>query len=268
MKIHHLVFSLLIGSGVHAFTLTRGSQGPAATGYASSQVTFDMDVSCTNYADLVKTTVEAAAKVWGAVPNSTLKISLGEYIQLPSAITTYVGNSASQYVPQGNPIIYCDTSFASHSGLDANSIPGFATSQYLTSDGEIKTGLLVLNFQSGAQANVATMDFTIASVVLTHEIGHVIGIGHSSDTNALMYYATGAGRNNVLSKDDIDAVTYLYPSKEAPGGLSCGQVSSKNHTGWSNVIIELFLMLMALITIKALNQREMIPYKANEYVKG
>lgn len=118
--------------------------------------------------------------------------------------------------------------------------------QYLTSDGEIKTGLLVLNFQSGAQANVATMDFTIASVVLTHEIGHVIGIGLSSDTNALMYYATGAGRNNVLSKDDIDAVTYLYPSKEAPGGLSCAQVSSKNHTGWSNAMIELFFMMLAL----------------------
>lgn len=261
MKIHHLVLSLMIGTSVHAFTLTRGSQGQAATGYASSQVTFDMDASCASYADLVKSTVDAASKVWGAVPNSTLKISLGEYIQLPSAITTYVGNSASQYVPQGNPIIYCDTSFASHSGLDANSIPGFATSQYLTSEGEIKTGLLVLNFQSGAQANVATMDFTIASVVLTHEIGHVIGIGHSSDTNALMYYATGAGRNNVLSKDDIDAVTYLYPSKEAPGGLSCAQVSSKNHTGWSDTMIELLLMMLALLTLKTLDRRKIVSLK-------
>lgn len=261
MKIHQIFFCLMIGSSVHAFTLTRGSQGQAATGYASSQVTFDMDVSCTNYADLVKTTVEAAAKVWGAVPNSTLKISLGEYIQLPSVITTYVGNTASQYVPQGNPIIYCDTSFASHSGLDANSIPGFATSQYLTSDGEIKTGLLVLNFQSGAQANVATMDFTIASVVLTHEIGHVIGIGHSSDANALMYYATGAGRNNVLSKDDIDAVTYLYPSKEAPGGLSCAQISSKNRTGWSDAMIELFFMMLALLILKMLDRRILVTRK-------
>lgn len=259
MKIHQLIFCLLLGSSVHAFTLTRGSQGQAALGYASAHVTFDVDTSCASYTDLVKSTVDAAAKVWGAVPNSTLKISLGEFTQLPSAITTYVGSSASQYVPVGNPVIYCDTSFAAHSGQDADSIPGFATSQYLNSAGEIQTGLLVLNFQSGARSNLATMDFTIASVVLTHEIGHVVGIGHSSDTNSLMYYATGSGRKNVLSKDDIDAVTYLYPSKEAPGGLSCAQVRSigtGTRAGWTNTMLELFLMMLVLIMLKVRDRKK------------
>jgi hypothetical protein len=66
--------------------------------------------------------------------------------------------------------------------------------------------------------------------VATHEIGHAIGFGHSSDPNAIMYAtAHGNGRGATLGSDDIAAVTFLYPGSKgapppvvpaAPSGLS------------------------------------------------
>ena len=53
--------------------------------------------------------------------------------------------------------------------------------------------------------------------VLVHELGHALGLGHSSDTRATMY-ASGSGvRWRSLEKDDIDGVCALYPGTGAPG---------------------------------------------------
>jgi MYXO-CTERM domain-containing protein len=57
----------------------------------------------------------------------------------------------------------------------------------------------------------------LASIV-THEIGHFIGIGHSDDVNATMF--ASAERTSIekrtLDQDDINAVCDIYP----PGSLS------------------------------------------------
>jgi hypothetical protein len=48
----------------------------------------------------------------------------------------------------------------------------------------------------------------------THEVGHFIGIDHSDDPSATMYpYIPAAEiQKRTLEQDDIDAVTFLYPS--------------------------------------------------------
>ncbi len=233
-----------------AFTLSDGPSGQTTTGYANTSVAFDIDTSCTPYITKVRETIQTAADVWGHVPNSSLAILIGSTVTLPSAITTYVGASATQYVPAGNPIIYCDANFAANTGQDANSIPGFASSQNMSSSGQILTGLMVLNFEASASASLLNLNPTTANVVLTHEIGHVVGIGHSSDTNSLMYFQTGAGRENVLVKDDIDAVTYLYPIQEL-GGLACARVDMAiPGSGWKSVIIDLSLMAMMVYVMR------------------
>ena len=211
---------------VFAFTLILDSQGEATSGWGSSTVTFDMDVSCNSYSTAVQSAVNAAISTWGSVSTSALSVSLGTTVTLPHAITTYVGSSATSSAPQGNPIIYCDTSFGTNAGVDANSIPGYAGAQNIDTSGQIKGALLVLNVQSGATANVTTLDSSLANVILAHEIGHCLGFGHSADKNALMYYATGAGRQAVLAKDDIDAVSYLYPRQElsSNGLMGCGTI--------------------------------------------
>lgn len=61
--------------------------------------------------------------------------------------------------------------------------------------------------------------------VIAHEIGHALGLGHTKDTAALMYYRTVNQRKR-LGQDDIDGITYLYPMAIDAFGLSDGLLGS------------------------------------------
>lgn len=209
-----LLGSLLTPSKASAFTLVRSGSNVTNIGWQINTVTFDVDTSCNSYLTNVNTAIEAAANLWGAVPDSTLTVARGSSTTLPNPITTYVGASASSYAPSGNAIVYCDSSFSTNSGASADSTPGFATGQNISSGGRIDGCLLVLNVQSGGKANITTLSASVVNTVLTHEIGHCLGIGHSADVEALMYYNTNSTRQAVLAKDDMDAVAYLYPKQE------------------------------------------------------
>jgi hypothetical protein len=221
------LISLAAGHSADAFTVVLNNQGRTSDGWDSNTVTFDIDTSCNSYLTKVHEAIERAKSTWGAVPTSALKVERGSLVTLSSPITTYVGNTASAYAPIGNTIVYCDTNFGTNSNVDANSVPGYATGYNLDGNGKIRGSLLVLNVQSGASANINSLDSTLLGVVLTHEIGHCLGVGHSADTEALMYYQSGAGRQVVLAQDDIDAVTYLYPKQELGKAFpGCGSIST------------------------------------------
>ena len=70
----------------------------------------------------------------------------------------------------------------------------------------------------------ATLD---ARGVLTHELGHALGLGHSQDPRATMYATHPPGTSwRSLEQDDRDGVSALYPGKGAagcdePGSAAC-----------------------------------------------
>ncbi|XP_011072962.1 metalloendoproteinase 1-like [Sesamum indicum] len=43
-----------------------------------------------------------------------------------------------------------------------------------------------------------------------HELGHVLGLGHTNDTGAIMYPYIGDGLRKVLGQDDINGIKALY----------------------------------------------------------
>jgi hypothetical protein len=48
--------------------------------------------------------------------------------------------------------------------------------------------------------------------VAAHEFGHWLSLGHSSDTEATMYYRTGMGetKKRSLNSDDISGIRSIY----------------------------------------------------------
>ncbi len=62
--------------------------------------------------------------------------------------------------------------------------------------------------------------------ILTHEVGHFIGIAHSPDPGAVMYasYSPGSTSQRTLTDDDVGAVCAIYPPNS---GVVCN-VEPKN----------------------------------------
>jgi hypothetical protein len=59
--------------------------------------------------------------------------------------------------------------------------------------------------------------------VACHELGHAIGLAHSSDTTAMMYaVAHGHGRDATLGNDDKSGVLTIYPASPGGGGGGTG----------------------------------------------
>lgn len=56
---------------------------------------------------------------------------------------------------------------------------------------------------------VVGINFLIAA---THELGHSLGLGHSSDPDAVMYptYSIRDSKSFKLSQDDIEGIQKLY----------------------------------------------------------
>lgn len=72
--------------------------------------------------------------------------------------------------------------------------------------------------------------------ILVHEIGHFLGLGHSSDEDATMYagYEAGDDALRTLSQDDVDAICALYPPDRK---VSSGDTCEPRH-GFSPVCAE------------------------------
>ena len=70
-----------------------------------------------------------------------------------------------------------------------------------------------INYSLGILDNAKNMGYFDIQSVLTHEIGHVLGLLHSGVVGATMFYTMGSGTKvRTLEQDDISWASYGYPS--------------------------------------------------------
>jgi len=107
--------------------------------------------------------------------------------------------------PNANAILFRDDGWTHDPAAYALTTVAFSTKtgQILDADMEINTPLLT----------VGDLDF-----VVTHESGHFLGLDHSPDPTAVMYFQYGGGAvMPQLSDDDLAAICTAYPtSRSAP----------------------------------------------------
>ena len=187
-------------------------------------------------------------RVWNQVPSSGIQVERGDEtdITIEQAL-----NGPSPLTPT----IHCVTNM---SALEANPnvIPGFATGFAFDGKRHISYGVLVLNAQAGAAANIENMDEELVVDIMAHEIGHILGLGHTPDKTALMYYDASLREKASLSQDDVDGITYLYPRDElgehTPMGCGTLPLTARGRTAsYFVLLVPLFLFAVHAFLTKA-----------------
>lgn len=230
-------FLLILFSISNAFTLN-SSTNPSLKGWANNKVQiFVNTANCPADVDVVGLLTEAI-KIWNNVPTSSIEVSYG-------GTTTTTGTTTP-------PTLYCSTDYSTISGgPDEDYVPGAASVS--APNGQIVAGQIFLNNTSG-QANISNYTSTQNLIVLAHEIGHLLGLGHSESMNALMYYDASARNTLSLSQDDIDGMSYLYPRNELENSefAGCGIIGNPKPPSPGQMILILLMMSLPLLVFAKL----------------
>ncbi len=206
--------SLGVQAEAQAFTLLANSaHGDSATkGRQKNEIVFDyVSTECPSQTQLVAL-LEDAIDAWNDVRSANLKLKLGTEATVSGGLIT----------TSADLVVLCDDNQLAGTG-----VLGYFDNDpsNMDADGKMTSGLLFLNNASGDLAN-AFSDTEFGSLVLAHEIGHALGLGHTPSETALMYFAASESQKLALTQDDIDGITYLYPRSEPGDGIfGCGTLS-------------------------------------------
>lgn len=177
--------------------------------------------------DETRAVIRKAFQAWSDVPCDGGKSASMTFTPLDD-----IKCKKSQYNKTGanvNVVLFQDDDWK-YRGIDATLAKTSVT--YNDETGEI--------YDADIEVNTANNSMTITDdpkkveydllAILTHEVGHFIGIAHSPDPGAVMYasYAPGSTSQRTLAADDKKAVCSIYP----PGnGVACNTVPRNGFSG-------------------------------------
>lgn len=130
----------------------------------------------------------------------------------------------------GDPFGFCTGSC-----LAATTIAYYSTSQWINCSGQAVFGyfdsdvVFNLNHQwtTVAETDGCSNEFYLEAV-MSHEIGHLLGLAHTNDSSALMYPFLSSCFNKPIATDDVLGARALYncPPPPGPGGGCEGRAYS------------------------------------------
>jgi hypothetical protein len=251
----------MLSSTAHAFTLNNNFG--ASFKDNKVKVYIDKDTACNgvNIDDLNDMVKSAVDNFWNEIPTSALVLKASGFSA--PILTMNEGRLCSPTddtcISQGtidgnnNPleglipavqdiIIACNTNPKNFgTGVIAVTVPN-------NFSGKKIAGAVILINDSGTFGNLSRND---QIAVLAHEMGHALGLGHSEDDAALMYYRTIDLRSN-LGQDDIDGISYLYPMHVDAFGLFggfCGTISDNKTPPGDSPFLPMVITLGSFILI-------------------
>lgn len=189
--------------------------------WPTSCIEFHMNRDGTQFLDTTasRLAIMKAFRAWSAVDCGNGKTASMTFVSLED-----VACKKAEYNREGknvNVVLFQDNDWK-YRGIDGTLAKTSAT--FDTETGEI--------FDADIEVNTAFNKVTLSDkpgevqydlqAILTHEVGHFLGIGHSADDRATMYpsYSPGTLSIRELSPDDKKAVCAAYPPDN---GVKCNQ---------------------------------------------
>tara|TARA_B100000029_G_scaffold356530_1_gene349329 strand:- start:63 stop:848 length:786 start_codon:yes stop_codon:yes gene_type:complete len=236
----------LISSPSWAWTLVYSG----AEGFPTNEITINVAStnSCSNAgltASSLLTQLETSIdKFWNQVSESALVLKIGELksIDIDGDSLTAVANKADN----NTILVGCNDDISSFSGGWVGAVGGIScTSTYCK-------GAVIVNAHSNT--NVDTYSENTLQSLLAHEIGHAIGLGHSSVEEALMYYSLSAKTHDFLHQDDMNGISWLYPNEDQLGGLggSCATIDVNGGGGPKGPFFMALTFIIMILSLKGL----------------
>ena len=240
---YFLFLTLFLTVRSHAWTLIDANH----SSYSSSDVTVRIGSNTCSNAGLTPSSLDslvqdAIAEFWNKVPTSALKLessgNSGITITIADTLTTLANKTTTNTI-----LVGCNQNASIFTSANILAVGGIACS------GTDCRGAVLMNDVAGS--NLSLSDRATVVTALAHEMGHALGLGHTSVQGALMYYDLTGKSQTGLAQDDIDGISYLYPNKKAIGGLAgaCGTIDDQDKNSGIKFVSNLFLgiFLMAFI---------------------
>ncbi len=248
---------------VHAFTLNN----TVSAAFDQDEVKINVAAhSCSNLGitndELLSLAEEAGAKYWNKVPTSRVRLVRGQVIDVSTDFQTgLVCSSQAGGSCEINPAlsvanditISCNTNLTNFS--NSNSVLGVTVPNNVS--GRTITGALFL-LNDNVNNSFRTKSNSEKMAIVAHELGHALGLGHSSLDKNLMYFQSLESRQ-ALGSDDVDGITYLYPVEQPTGG--CGTVAyiDPPQSGGPFIATLLFALSCALLVGFSRNEKKSVP---------
>jgi hypothetical protein len=173
-----------------------------------------------------------AVATWGAArcDGQPWSLSLSVGADAPVA-AEYLATGANQ-----NAVVF--VSAWSAMGLPPSAL-AITTLTFGATSGEIRDADVQINLTQTLTAGAPTRGNDLPTILL-HELGHVVGLDHSPERSAVMWYAAGRGeQRRALGADDLAGVCAIHPPSlqracTAPareGGCACATASPRAGRG-------------------------------------
>ncbi len=216
----------------------------------------------TNVQELINFITPAIDNYWNEVTTSRLKLINGKKLNTSDPLfktgkicvnqsTTVSCNGVANPIPKVTDIV-----IACNDNVDNFSIGGGSPASVIAITlpnnivgSNIVGSIILINDTPSSPFSSLSEEDKIA--VLAHEIGHAIGIGHSTNDANLMFW-TPTPERFALGPDDAQALTYLYPKKF--DGCGIGGTIKDGHSGPDNpnyllgFLIGLFMSVLLVFT--------------------
>jgi hypothetical protein len=209
MKTTSVVLGLLLalalpGAPAQAYKLTKTEGGDVVSWLANCR-TFYMDPAGWpgGRGEALTKAVSQSILVWDGVECSDLTVAYGGEVEALKAGYASCGNNRNEITFRGS-WSYMQEAVA------------YTTLTYLADDGTLVDADIECNLDDFELTlypadNPQAMDL---QSVLTHEMGHAVGLDHSADGDSTMYFSAPPGevKKRTLSDDDRDGLCQLYPA--------------------------------------------------------